>query len=914
MIPGDDKSFGVNDVLSPVTPINRLITETELGASGGGDMLKSNYDPNTKTADAFSMDNMDEGTDTKILTATERTEIAKVADKVDKVAGKGLSANDFTNTLKTKLDSVEADATADQTANEVAITTIIGSPSHGTNIQSMNQLVNTSGVVSGSDLIDHDNGTVTIETGTAFLRSTSDSREPLFAVEVAQSEVLSLVDDSMNFIYVEYNGGTPQFGVTQVQSYINCQDRCLAYIVHREGNILHYIDDRQHGIDVSKKTRGVFRDFSYFIHAQGGSVLSEPADLAIGLTAGRFYYTVTKLDHTAFNTSVAGTESDNVFKLSYRDDSGGWTTQVEQKVIDTNTYDDDTGTPATLGNSKYGVSWVYMVHNAPSDLHIIMGQEEYASRAAAEVATVPSEVPSIITGLGSLVGFVVYQKGSTSFDNVLSAFAQTFTGSAPTNHNNLAGLQGGALGDYQHLTTAQVALVDGSVQNTGDTMTGALEVRIEDAVNNDFSKALLLSHKTTGTPANGIGVRIDFEAEDDGGNVATIGYIKHRLVDVTDGAEKSTMSFSTRNGGSISDKMTIDEVGNIGIGTNSADELLHTKKTNGDNFLKLENSGDTNYSGIFFTRETSAAEDQGGAYIRMQSNTANTTGILEFGVGSNINSDTATTDMVINNNKIGVGTTEPDTILHVTTEDNTILRLENSATALTTDDRVGEIDFYANDGSTNGTGAKVNIKAVVESTAGTLVGLSLGTSDSTSATAVERVRISASGNIEMPTVGASITMTSSNGVTHKINRTLGSLLGATVPTSIPADLVNGTAIVNYTSKIELTTLADLTTGVISIQHSGTYRLNLSLHMEFDNVGQQGNKEFWFDLVDVTGTPTTVRSIKGFILDSSETYSFNDNGATILTGGHDYQMEIRSESALTGFSFSSSTFYIESILY
>jgi hypothetical protein len=43
--------------------------------TGTGDMLASTYDPNGKEANAFSMDNMVEGSTTKILTATERTKI-----------------------------------------------------------------------------------------------------------------------------------------------------------------------------------------------------------------------------------------------------------------------------------------------------------------------------------------------------------------------------------------------------------------------------------------------------------------------------------------------------------------------------------------------------------------------------------------------------------------------------------------------------------------------------------------------------------------------------------------------------------------------------------------------------------------------------------------------------------------------
>ena len=40
-------------------------------------------------------------------------------NKVDKVAGKDLSENDFTDALKSKLDGIEAGATGDQTADEI---------------------------------------------------------------------------------------------------------------------------------------------------------------------------------------------------------------------------------------------------------------------------------------------------------------------------------------------------------------------------------------------------------------------------------------------------------------------------------------------------------------------------------------------------------------------------------------------------------------------------------------------------------------------------------------------------------------------------------------------------------------------------------------------------------------------------
>ena len=50
-------------------------------------MLESVYDPTNKSADAFSMDNMDETATKKILTDTERTTIGTVASKEPAITG-----------------------------------------------------------------------------------------------------------------------------------------------------------------------------------------------------------------------------------------------------------------------------------------------------------------------------------------------------------------------------------------------------------------------------------------------------------------------------------------------------------------------------------------------------------------------------------------------------------------------------------------------------------------------------------------------------------------------------------------------------------------------------------------------------------------------------------------------------------
>lgn len=53
---------------------------------GGGDMARATYDPTNVGANAFAMDNMVEGDDTKILTASERSAIAGAAQTTDLAA------------------------------------------------------------------------------------------------------------------------------------------------------------------------------------------------------------------------------------------------------------------------------------------------------------------------------------------------------------------------------------------------------------------------------------------------------------------------------------------------------------------------------------------------------------------------------------------------------------------------------------------------------------------------------------------------------------------------------------------------------------------------------------------------------------------------------------------------------------
>ncbi len=103
------------------------------------DMTKAVYDPNTKEADAFSMDEMDETATKKILTDTERTKLAWIEawaeanigveytqTEKDKLTGieNGAEVNvweEYTTTEKNKLATIEENAEINQTDAEIKV-------------------------------------------------------------------------------------------------------------------------------------------------------------------------------------------------------------------------------------------------------------------------------------------------------------------------------------------------------------------------------------------------------------------------------------------------------------------------------------------------------------------------------------------------------------------------------------------------------------------------------------------------------------------------------------------------------------------------------------------------------------------------------------------------------------------------
>ena len=192
------------------------------------------------------------------------------------------------------------------------------------------------------------------------------------------------------------------------------------------------------------------------------------------------------------------------------------------------------------------------------------------------------------------------------------------------------------------------------------------------------------------------------------------------VVDTLDGLEGSLSTLAV-TGAVTADGLTVDGAATIDGGATD-NTVLTLDSGTANTYLKITDSNSTN-----------------GTFIGA------TTNDLNFYPNNSL----AVT--MTASGSVGIGTSSPRTLVNASSATGAILTLESSDTSLTTNGVIGGIDFYSNDSSTNGTGAKVNIRAIGQNSSGTATALTFGTSSSGSATAVEAMRIDASGNVGIGT-------------------------------------------------------------------------------------------------------------------------------------------------------------------
>ncbi|MBA7527287.1 hypothetical protein ES705_19463 [subsurface metagenome] len=304
------------------------------------------------------------------------------------------------------------------------------------------------GRISGGVISDDSSGGINISSGTGFIQITTGDIGLTKSFNWSADAIASvgLTDNSTNYIYMDYNAGSPIVKATATRGDIHLGDHFTLGRVYKSGTDLHILNS---GVNIYNAVR---RNHERLVAVRGferasGGVVSETGVRYLVVTEGAFYLGGNKITTIAQNTS--GTDR---FTSHYYI-SGAWASSTGQQQIDNLRYNDTTTAQLeTLTANRYGVHWVYI--HFDSDIHVVYGQKDY-KLSEAENAVIPDSLPSVVEDFGILVAKIIIQKNSTNFTSVVTAYKTLFPVSSPPGHNDLSGLQGGSADEYYHLTNSQ---------------------------------------------------------------------------------------------------------------------------------------------------------------------------------------------------------------------------------------------------------------------------------------------------------------------------------------------------------------------------------------------------------------------------------------------------------------------------
>ena len=301
--------------------------------------------------------------------------------------------------------------------------TKIGTPAKIQTLEDVFNYIGSAGVHTGCAITDNLDGTIAVSAGEALLRVGSTEDDELVSAVVDADPVVGLVDNDLNFIYVDYNSGVPLISNTLTSSFINNKDICLIGIVSREGVDLTILEAKSERADQYNKLNNMLLDTQGFIHVNGGTQISESGTNTrkVSVQSGEFYRGLNKYTHSAYDTAAADT-----FEYYYRDSGSGWI-ETSGTVISNVNYDDGTGTLGTITAGKYVVNWVFLkVGSNADELYVLYGQNEYDSINDAQIEVVPTILPDPLGELGVMIGRIIIKQASTSLNIVESAFGNQF--------------------------------------------------------------------------------------------------------------------------------------------------------------------------------------------------------------------------------------------------------------------------------------------------------------------------------------------------------------------------------------------------------------------------------------------------------------------------------------------------------
>ena len=366
------------------------------------------------------------------------------------------------------------------------------------NLSAIHQLdadANAVGALSKVAITDNGNGTINASTVDVFIYAQSGWQGDYARRTVPVASNLSLVS-GVNYLTVTYNSGSPIFQITQNSASVNNSNVLLIANMWLDGTQIHYTVVNW-GLATATRLNDRLINVQRYVRTSGLTLgeTATPVARTITASSGVVWYGVTAVSELAVDSSSSNCDF-------YYHVAGVWT-KSSVSTYNNSQYDNGTNL-VTLsgGGTQYAVNWVYRYIDGSSlpKLAYVLGSGNY-SLAQAQASTAPT-LPSILTAQAILIGRIIVAQNASTATQIDSAFTTVFAGSTVTDHNNLAGLQGGTTAEYYHLTSAQYTV---STQAATGSVNGYLTSTDWTTFNSKQPAGSYLTTVTSDSPLTGSG-------------------------------------------------------------------------------------------------------------------------------------------------------------------------------------------------------------------------------------------------------------------------------------------------------------------------------------------------------------------------------------------------------------------------
>ncbi|MCC7160331.1 hypothetical protein IT399_01205 [Candidatus Nomurabacteria bacterium] len=304
-------------------------------------------------------------------------------------------------------------------------------------LQDLQNVFHSAGYTSGGNITDAGGETVNVAAGTGLLRSSNSAVSTISYMDWGAVSGIPVPTNSVRYIGIEYNGGSPQISVRTSSNWNLKTDFSLGVVVN-EGGVLSIFSDKQAVGDHAANM--VQRDYETMPIEpdvrNGGLAFGETGTRNITLSAGAVWDRLNRYTVPALNTSISGD-----FDAYHMDGSGGFNKVTGLTQWPNTQYDDMSGNLATMTNGYYAVLWFYLDTNAK--ISMVYGMDEYTTLGLADAEMEPSVdmLPDRLKVFGKLLGKIIFQKGASSASQVVPLITMSSASSGGiTSHASLTDL------------------------------------------------------------------------------------------------------------------------------------------------------------------------------------------------------------------------------------------------------------------------------------------------------------------------------------------------------------------------------------------------------------------------------------------------------------------------------------------